>query len=1128
MSKALLIKSYTEKPGDSGKWNELEDTSSYIQGIETGKILNDMSADKLAALISGVPTPWARARLFTFAFQTLTAPDPNIKEQGLVDFYKMLFDEWKGLMALIALYPDRIRFSAPVVMSVKGEQYGIASAFGRMLFDDFDLWSNQQALAQNPDEQPFIHLIYYREKLVGGTSPLTGVFTGVKYDELGADASDIPWYREGKFEDPTARLQPDQLQKVYLFVKNFNANLEDLERNINSQRRDKQKVELNGLKNLSREWEKILQNRGSNLRDKGPVAQYSNLRYPFSELFNSDVPVYMKADFTFTFTDDGQSKKIDDIQSLLSNDKYVVGWGEDENARPSLNDAPVYYLRVKDLQDKSTCFFSLPLSEMGLDIFKNRLSSLLGYTEGESSKLSAHITDAGQLAVTLVVEIDGQKVTLNTREYSIHWMAEPQKVIMWPNFVSENWNNYYLYSECTSDAPRQFSAIFKKNGEFLRNVQGHFLTSDYTPLPTEDEQVSVKQLITYPAGQGDNLPKYNIWGFDVAPAGLCATVKEAGKDVAAGYLMLRPQVVPDLTTVNTVTEATVGIDFGSNNLCIYYNADNKGARPVQFENFRAVLVGNETLDPYVVAENHELLFFSSYTSENGQAKSWLHEHDGRYNCYNESEEVAGGVPVSRPNVHVVAMDEHVITTQAGVLHYNMKWLDNEKGLQKKKAFLKSVWLQTCAHLYKNKIRPTQLNWSYPGAMMEADRTELEKIYEELCKITPIEGRKPRIAGTLTTEAEAVCSFALSQDFGLNQNNIFLGIDVGGSTSDILVLAKDPQEGNKNALYRESSVRIAAGVFFEAIIKSEQFRKALLSFHEGGKTKVRVPNIQEVISSDPEAANKAPYYLNSVFDQLKTVDDYSKFYNVISDNAKFVFTIPAYVTGLLLFYSGMLIGDTINKHQLQHITTVDVLSFGKGGRLFHWLREPASRRSTNEYYKSCVNAGVKLVLNRELEVRYRDEIEVDNKAEVARGLVDPKDLIKKDTMLESDICGEQGVRFARPDGSSVVLNTDDEVTGSFFDNDMGNFSFTTLQNFEEFMNIFIDFVSVKTKLYTQANDLREEIADLPFRIASYICNKDPEYNKAKKHQGDGFHYHQPLIIAEGACFLQTLIRKVFTN
>lgn len=55
MSKALLIKSYTNiTTGTQGQWNELNMASSYIQGIETGKILEGLTADKLGALISGV------------------------------------------------------------------------------------------------------------------------------------------------------------------------------------------------------------------------------------------------------------------------------------------------------------------------------------------------------------------------------------------------------------------------------------------------------------------------------------------------------------------------------------------------------------------------------------------------------------------------------------------------------------------------------------------------------------------------------------------------------------------------------------------------------------------------------------------------------------------------------------------------------------------------------------------------------------------------------------------------------------------------------------------------------------------------------------------------------------------
>ena len=1124
MSKALLIKSYTDiKTGVQGQWNELTMASSYIQGIETGKILEGLNAEKLGALISGVPTPWARVKLFKFSLQTLSTPDPNIEISGLQQFYELLHGEWRGLLAVIALFPDRIRFSNPVTMDTKGADYDISSAFGRMLFEDNDIWSNQDELSKNPSVQPYIHLIYYREHLVGGTSPLTGVFTGVSYSNLGNDASDISWYRNGKFEDPTRYLTPDQLQKVYLFVKNMNGNLEAFESKVNSQRGQKTLIDLGGFKDMSRKWENELLQKGNNLRDKGPIAKYSNLQCPFSILFRSDVPVYLKPDYTFTYTNNGDYQLVGDIQSLLSDDKYVIGWAEDANERPKLSDGPVFFLKVRDIQDGSNSYFSLPLSETGIDIFKNGLSGLLGYTDGSNAALQGVITDAGQLAVRLVVEIDGQNVTLNTREYEIDWITDTGRVIMWPNFVSEKWNKYYLYSEFTASAKEQFKPIFKWQGEFLRTIDGEFLTGDYEPGADEDKQVEVKELITFPAGQGDSLPKYNIISTNKPLAGLSLYVKDTGKDVHAGYLILRSDIIEDRTSYDFKGTANVGIDFGSNNTCVYYNMNDKGAMPVHFENYRSVLVGKENSDSRAIAENNELLFFTNYPSENGQLKSWLHEHDSRYNCYNESEEIAGGVPVNRPNVMVKDMDQYEIKTQAGILHYNMKWLDNEKGLKKKRAFLKTIWLQTCAYLYSNRIRPEELSWSYPGSMMEADRTDLEKIFEELCKISPITVRRPELCPILTTEAEAVCSFALSQDFGLNKDNMFLGIDVGGSTSDILLLANDKNNATKSSLYRERSVRLAAAAFFNAVIKSETFREALVNFHEGKKTKVFVANIREILSNP----SKAPYYLNSIFDQLKSESDYEEFYTSIDSNARFVFTIPAYVTGLLLFYSGMLIGKTIKTEHLEHINRIDVLSFGKGGRLFHWLRNSAGRRATNEYYASCLNAGVSLVADKSLDVRYRDEIEIDNKAEVAKGLVDSKELVKKQQNTDCDICGETGVKYILNDGSPKDLHTEDELTGDYFANEMNNFSFSGISNFKVFMNIFIEFVSQKTRLYPKADsDLIDDLDDLPNRIAAYICNNDDEYRKARRDSANGFRYHQPLIIAEGLCFLDTLIKKAF--
>ena len=96
--------------------------------------------------------------------------------------------------------------------------------------------------------------------------------------------------------------------------------------------------------------------------------------------------------------------------------------------------------------------------------------------------------------------------------------------------------------------------------------------------------------------------------------------------------------------------------------------------------------------------------------------------------------------------------------------------------------------------------------------------------------------------------------------------------------------------------------------------------------------------------------------------------------------------------------------------------------------------------------------------------------------------------------------------------------------------MSNFDFSGVQNFEKYMDLFIEFVSKKTNLYKKADEqLRDELGDLANRIIPF-CTSDPEYKKASRNSknGDGFHYHQPIIIAEGACFLKSLVRKVFNQ
>ena len=154
------------------------------------------------------------------------------------------------------------------------------------------------------------------------------------------------------------------------------------------------------------------------------------------------------------------------------------------------------------------------------------------------------------------------------------------------------------------------------------------------------------------------------------------------------------------------------------------------------------------------------------------------------------EELVGGVPVNETNITVKSMNRYDITTNAGKLHYNMKWLVDNDGTRRKKAFMKMVWIQICADLFAENLYPQTLNWSYPSAMGSRDMSALEDIFADIPSPCPNYCVKEKNS---FTEAEAVCSYFLDKKISLEPDNLFVGIDIGGSTSDILVLGKEAQQ-----------------------------------------------------------------------------------------------------------------------------------------------------------------------------------------------------------------------------------------------------------------------------------------------------------------------------------------------
>ncbi|MDR2653175.1 MAG: hypothetical protein LBC68_12850, partial [Prevotellaceae bacterium] len=613
MGKAKLIKS-TEgtKSNPEGKWYIHDQIKPFIQGIIAGDL--DMGQVS-STLISGVPTPWARAKLFWFAFDYLQRQDANITTSGLIDFYRILRDEWKGIIALIALYRDWISFSEPIYMNPKDNNlFEISSAFGRMLLDDVDIWTDQQKKRQqNPDELPYVQLLLYNGQVIGGTSPFSIVFPAVDYSNL-KQASEIAWYRNGKFEDPTRYLDKDKKQKLYLFLKNINGNFAEYEENINLARLNN-KLDLSGLKTLLREWQANIERQESNLQRNGTVAKYPNLAMPFKALLDSHQKVYQLTSGDFTFDRPADASKIkaelSDLQNILKDDGTIVGWYESLDYQQPLSDAAVYYLQVNDVSNNQKKYFSLPLTIEAIQMFGQKIDNLISGSQKNLS-IDASIKDGGKLIVDLSVEIDGQPYKLNTKKYDIIWAEEKKplggdgKVIMWPNFISDNWDAYYLYTEFPLHNVQGLKFVpFYKRGEDQKIITANLNQGDKVVYSNSDikerhqAKLEITELVTYPANLA-NMPQYEVIKSNYPVAGLEIRIENAGKSQNAGYLIIRipdtkfgNREIKNLTTDRFIGNATVGIDFGSNNSCAHYTLEKNptDAVPIKFENHRLALVG---------------------------------------------------------------------------------------------------------------------------------------------------------------------------------------------------------------------------------------------------------------------------------------------------------------------------------------------------------------------------------------------------------------------------------------------------------------------------------------------------------------------------------------------------------
>lgn len=791
--KALAIKVYpkTEPQGVEYAWDKIPQLEVFTKNIIIPEIAVDKEGNTsvdIGSIVSGMPTVYARANLFRNALDTIT--DKDADASGLMLFYKSLISEWKGFISCIALNYKDIEIDRVHLTYSDGKKifdtsniYEPIGAFGNMLFERQPLWCDQ-SLSNNADKIPFIDVIFFNKNVIGGTSPDCFLFTSVSYRLK----EKLPFVNinNGKFIDPLqSELKPEELFKIYGYAKHILNNIDKFRRNFDGVE-DILKPDYSNIYGCIQNWMldmvKYQQTKGfPKLDNETPPEVGPIFKYPFGILFNYSTELYGSEGIISTEANLEGCISFDPKDLLLPDSTEIaqIDFGkEGATTKNYLKSKPILLLEAETKgQANNYAYFTLPLTPLALNVFGANLNALVGLVDSSNvkSRISAiydpNDKDGEKLTVQLKLFTQtGNEITRKVDYKITRDSIIGQDILMWPNFISKQWNRYFLFSEIPhNDAKFQATPfVGDVNDDFFRIVldkQGVPLylanRGKASILPIGYEHIKVQLHISSNNAVADNEYKYEIYESNQPFKG----IKFAHAGIDCGFGIIRydgtgnNQALPNNMLKNPIRDlapAYLGVDFGSTNSSVAYfsGSQNKVCDRLTLKNRRVSLLSNDAKnnDERPAVED-EIFFFQNDEIITNSIKSILTIHDPRRlvndnNISNDSlaaQVVKGGFPCFEKNLPIEnAQDNRYILGYKRVLRaelvYNMKWSTQNIDKSYKTAYLSSLLLHIYAQLFIEGHEPHTLKWSYPSSMGKGLLSEYRAIWDSLKEISPIESR----------------------------------------------------------------------------------------------------------------------------------------------------------------------------------------------------------------------------------------------------------------------------------------------------------------------------------------------------------------------------------------------------
>lgn len=1185
-------------PKAEDAWHSFTQVNNYVSSIRLATINMEEGSD-VYKILTAVPSPWVRAYMMknAISYRFISKVDKSQKDgmKGMDHLYSALQDEYKGVLACLALYNSRIavervdlqysdelnfnEISSVEVLKQAANVYELSGAFGNMLFEQakFSKPVDPEEDKKNSTVKfPFVLLLTLDNVVIAGSNPLTLLYPAASYNLREAR---IPFYVRGRFKNPVDYLEKKELERVYHYVGR-------LRKQVNVFEKLFQDPEFNiiTVHSFLRDFHEELKDQLLELDPKFNVKVSGILdscdkftkHKPFDTLFNVDVKIYKTKDGRYLIDNEtGDLEEFNPDKLLLPvEDSQILMVSADDSSGGMAS-----LLKAKDKEGKNY-LFTLPLSSRGVNEFQNQIEDILGRGEKgrEYDKLleGKYEPESQTLEVTLKLEISGLE-TFFSKRYTVPNAENPidTSVILWPNFYAKNWSDYYMYSEIPHSGKGIKSIPLIADAGNIERLR--FKDQNSLFYFTDEKNDIAKCIVEHNVEKlKEKSLKYEIFHSHVPFLGIeFRNSSEKFDDYRCGYVLLSNksagQSLRNFSHEKQELESvTISIDFGSTNTSVSLIDKSNVISNLVIKPRRTFLLGEEKDNPGGSALANEIFFLQNDLHTKVMRSALVLHNTLRLSDYELQlpQPICGGIPLHEKNIPVIDGDSAVLNIKVddeeSRVIYDLKWKREDRYLVNKKAYLKNVWLCICAELFIQGKRPALVMWSYPHAMPKDLRRTYEGIYEEVVlNVQPIQGPKtktakisgnPNLNTTALSESEAVCNYALTMGgIGLPTDSIFLGIDIGGVTSDILLLVNDP--GEKRALMlKQSSVKIAGDRIARAIGMSANIQRCINHFLRR----------EEISILGMQAMNRttASYYTNLLFESLENNHDLERaFYSELwdpeneelnRDHSRGLIAIASYISGLLLFHSAQLVASIIKEDiasgkpriGLEKGFNLNISTFGKGGKLFDWLPVALGEDAANKFYRTCFEKGLEIAdapggLKGSTLLKHMNyHVKKENlKQEVSLGLASPRGVVEKGPFADTEILGEFGYQY-HSEGKSASMDWDTKMENKYIFELGEKLRFpavspngeriTGLQRFDEFLSCYLALVR-EWEMFDYSRIINKANKFVEVNLENYVkSDEDWVANnmlRLKTQNDSEFRFSSSPFLFEGMCFLDEVLMKV---